>query len=87
MGMLPQGQNPLPPFVIPSVVSGAQKTVKDLEQMSAADAESIIDSIEELMVEANHNAGSGSGLADPVLSKSNRSLTQGELHADQQFCQ
>ena len=76
------------PFAIPSVVSGAEKAVKDLEQLAAADPEALIDSIEELLplgtsqdagVATGVSAGlvSGvTGLADPVLSKGNGSLTQ-----------
>ena len=60
--------------------------MKDLEQMSAEDAEGIIDSIEELMLEASRSSGGAGGLAHPVLSKSNRSSMQGELDADHQFC-
>jgi len=76
-------------FAIPSVVSGAEKAVKDLEQLAAADPEALIDSIEELLP-AGTSQGAGvatgvsaglvtgvTGLADPVLSKSNGSLTQG----------
>ena len=77
------------PFAIPSVVSGAEKAVKDLEQLAAADPEALIDSIEELLPagtsqEAGVAGGSSAGLvtgvtglADPVLSKGNGSLTQG----------
>ena len=76
------------PFAIPSVVSGAEKAVKDLEQLAAADPEALIDSIEELLpIGTSQDAGvatgvsaglvSGvTGLADPVLSKGNGSLTQ-----------
>ncbi|KAL0045751.1 hypothetical protein WJX82_003498 [Trebouxia sp. C0006] len=78
------------PFAIPSVVSGAEKAVKDLEQLAAADPEALIDSIEELLPagtsqEAGVAGGSSAGLvtgvtglADPVLSKGNGSLTQAE---------
>ncbi|KAL0045752.1 hypothetical protein WJX82_003498 [Trebouxia sp. C0006] len=78
------------PFAIPSVVSGAEKAVKDLEQLAAADPEALIDSIEELLPagtsqEAGVAGGSSAGLvtgvtglADPVLSKGNGSLTQEE---------
>ena len=77
------------PFAIPSVVSGAEKAVKDLEQLATADPEALIDSIEALLPDGtNQDAGvtTGSsaglvtgltGLADPVLSKGNGSLTQG----------
>lgn len=77
------------PFAIPSVVSGAEKAVKDLEQLAAADPEALIDSIEELLpVGTSQEAGVAmgvsaglvagvTGLADPVLSKGNGSLTQG----------
>ena len=63
------------------MVSGAHKTVTDLEQMATADAEAIIDSIEELMQEASHGSGVATHprLTDPVLSKSQPS-TPGELH-------
>ncbi|KAL0043449.1 hypothetical protein WJX79_004963 [Trebouxia sp. C0005] len=78
------------PFAIPSVVSGAEKAVKDLEQLAAADPEALIDSIEELLpVGTSQEAGVAmgvsaglvagvTGLADPVLSKGNGSLTQAE---------
>lgn len=77
------GYPPLAPLVIPSVVSGAQKTVKDLEQMATADAEAIIDAIEELVQDTSHGSATAadSRLADPVLSKSGQPLMQGELHA------
>ena len=77
------GYPPLAPLAIPSVVSGAQKTVKDLQQMATADAEAIIDSIEELMQGARHGDGTATvtRLADPVLTKSSQPSTQGELHA------
>ncbi|KAL0041297.1 hypothetical protein WJX77_011458 [Trebouxia sp. C0004] len=72
-------------FAIPSVVSGAEKAVKDLEQLAAADPETLIDSIEELLprgtsqdagVAAGFSAGLITGVTDPVLSKGNGSLTQ-----------
>ncbi len=77
------------PFAIPSVVSGAEKAVKDLEQLATADPEALIDSIEALLPDgtsqdAGVTTGSSAGLvtgltglADPVLSKGNGSLTQG----------
>ncbi|KAL3134959.1 Pharynx and intestine in excess protein 1 [Trebouxia sp. C0010 RCD-2024] len=73
------GYPPLAPLVIPSVVSGAQKTVKDLEQMATADAEAIIDAIEELVQDTSHGSATAadSRLADPVLSKSGQPLMQG----------
>ncbi len=70
-------------------MSGAEKAVKDLEQLAAADPEALIDSIEELLPfgtsqEAGVTTGVSAGLvtgvtglADPVLSKGNGSLTQG----------
>ena len=75
---------PLAPLAIPSVVSGAQKTVKDLQQMATADAEAIIDTIEELMQEASHGSGTATvtRLADPVLSKSSQHFTPGDLHSN-----
>ncbi|KAL3146765.1 hypothetical protein ABBQ38_014749 [Trebouxia sp. C0009 RCD-2024] len=73
------GYPPLAPLVIPSVVSGAQKTVKDLEQMGTADAEAIIDAIEELVQDTSHGSATtaDSRLTDPVLSKSGQPLMQG----------
>lgn len=71
------------------MVSGAEKAVKDLEQLAAADPEALIDSIEELLpagtsqeagVATAVNAGLATGvtgLADPVLSKGSGSLAQG----------
>ena len=78
------GYAPLAPLAIPSVVSGAQKTVKDLQQMATADAEAIIDTIEELMQEASHGSGTATvtRLADPVLSKSSQPFTPGDLHSN-----
>lgn len=65
------------------MVSGAQKTVKDLEQMGTADAEAIIDAIEELVQDTSHGSATtaDSRLTDPVLSKSGQPLMQGEGHA------
>lgn len=78
------GYPPLAPLAIPSVVSGAQKTVKDLQQMATADAEAIIDSIEELMQEASHGDGTATvtKLAEPVLSKTSQPSTQGDFHSE-----
>lgn len=61
------------------MVSGAHKTVTDLEQLSTADADALIDSIEALLQEdsSTGGGGTGSGLADPVLSKSNGAVSQG----------
>ena len=68
------------------MVSGAEKAVKDLEQLAAADPEALIDSIEELLpavtsqaaeVATGVSTGLVAGLADPVLSKGNGSLAQG----------
>ena len=75
------GYLPLAPLVIPSVVSGAQKTVKDLEQMATTDAEAIMDAIEELVQDTTHGSAAAADyrLADPVLSKSGQPLIQGEL--------
>ena len=61
-----------------SVVSGAEKTVKDLEQLSTADVEALIDSIEALLQDDSSQDANVAGLADPVLSKSTTSPTQGE---------
>lgn len=67
-------------------MSGAEKAVKDLEQLAAADPEALIDSIEELLpavtsqaaeVATGVSTGLVTGLADPVLSKGNGSLAQG----------
>ncbi len=58
------------------MVSGAQKAVKDLEQLSTADAEALIDSIEALLQEESSGTAS-SGLTDPVLSKGSGSVTPG----------
>ena len=85
---VPAGHSPLLPFITPSVVSGAQKAVKELEQLATADAEAIIDSIEEQMQEAaatssSSSTGLGKGLAHPVLSKTSQSLTQGRRHPSQ----
>ena len=55
-------------FAVPSVVSGAQRTIKDLEQLSTASADAIVESIEEAMQEAEQ-AEAGTGMAEPVLSK------------------
>lgn len=62
-----------------SVVSGAQKTVTDLQQMATTDAEAIIDSIEELMHEASQGEGAAATtrLAEPVLSKTGHPSIQG----------
>ena len=51
--------------------------------MATADAEAIIDSIEELVQEASHGDGTATvtRLADPVLSKTSQPSTQGELHS------
>ncbi len=80
------------------MVSGAEKAVKDLEQLAAADPEALIDSIEELLPagtgqEAGVAMGVSAGLvtgvvglADPVLSKGNGSLTQGEGNKTAQSC-
>ena len=71
------------------MVSGAEKAVKDLEQLAAADPEALIDSIEELLPAAtSQDAGVATGvsaglvagvtgLADPVLSRGNGLLAQG----------
>ena len=79
-------------------MSGAEKAVKDLEQLATADPEALIDSIEELLPAATSqgagvatgvNAGLATvitGLADPVLSKGNGSLTQGEGNKTAQSC-
>lgn len=65
------------------MVSGAQKTIKDLQQMAMADAEAIIDSIEGLMNEASHGAGDAATarLAEPVLSKTGHPSIQGDSHS------
>lgn len=69
-----------------SVVSGAEKTVKDLEQLSTADVEALIDSIEALLQADSSQDASVAGLADPVLSKNTTSPTQGECGSSSLCC-
>ena len=58
------------------MVSGAQRTIKDLEQLFTTSADAIEECIEEAMQAVG--VAAGSGMAGPVLSKS--SGPQGQHH-------